>query len=268
MDLQLSGKRALVSGSSTGIGEGIARALAREGVYVAVHGRNAERANRVADEIVRDGGRAGVVLGDLATDAGARQVADGARELLGSVDILINNAGGYLMRGWWDTDAATWSEFYNNDVVSSVRLILQLAPQMQELGWGRIIQISSILGTEPPGLMPYYAASKAAQINLSVSLAKALTGTGITVNTISPGTIVTPSTEQPMRAIAQMRGWGDDLAQIEQRWLSEILNNPPVARLGRVEDVAHITAFLASPLADFISGINVRLDGGATGTVN
>lgn len=268
MDLQLSGKRALVSGSSTGIGEGIAKALAREGVFVAVHGRNAERAHAVADDIVKAGGQAGVVLGDLATEEGAQRVADDALELLGNVDILINNAGGYLMRGWWDTNATTWSEFYNNDVVSTVRLVLRLAPQMQELGWGRIIQISSILGTEPPGMMPYYAASKAAQINLSVSLAKALTGSGVTVNTISPGTIVTPSTEQPMRAIAQMRGWGSDMAEIEQRWLSEILNNPPVARLGRVDDVANITTFLASPLSDFISGINIRLDGGATGTVN
>lgn len=147
MDLQLNGKRALVTGSSSGIGEAIAKILAREGASVIVHGRNQERTNRVAQEIIADGGKAFVAVGELDTDEGAKTVADKALSSFGGVDILINNAGAFRMHGWMDSTAEQWVQLYNANVGSIVRMIQLIVPQMKELAWGRIIQIGSGVGT-------------------------------------------------------------------------------------------------------------------------
>lgn len=184
MDLQLQGKRALVTGSSGGIGEGIVKTLASEGVAVVVHGRNEQSANRVAQEITATGGKAFVVLGDLSNDEGAQNVADAALSALGGIDILVNNAGGYEQVDWMESKPSKWADMFNHDVLSMVRLVQHLAPQMKQLGWGRFIQLSSSAGVQPYAFGPDYSAAKAAIINLSVSLAKDLAGTGITANTI------------------------------------------------------------------------------------
>lgn len=190
MDLKLEGKRTLVTGSSTGIGKGIAKVLAKEGALVAVHGRNEERTNEVAEEIVAKGGKAFVAIGDLATEKGALQVANKALTALGGVDILVNNAGIYGNSGWMDTTPDDWTRIYNVNVVSMVRLIRHLVPRMKKQRWGRIIQIASGEAMQPFPQMPDYAATKVVNVNMTVSLAKELAETGITVNTISPGIIV------------------------------------------------------------------------------
>ena len=136
MDLQLSGKRALVTGSSSGIGENIAKTLAQEGVIVAIHGRREEQAN---------------------------------------------NAGMFHDRGWMDTPAQEWSKIYNINVVSLVRMVQLFVPIMKQLGWGRLIQIGTALATQPFAIRADYTATKAAILNLTVSLAKELANTGITV---------------------------------------------------------------------------------------
>src|SRR5688572_914127 len=143
LDLKLTDKRALVTGSSSGIGEAIARALARQGARVVVHGRNRERAERVAESIWADGGKAWVALADLAQPDAARALARGAIEALGGVDILINNAGGADegMKAWLETEPTQWQATFEQNIFSTVRLIRELAPQMQTAGWGRIIQI-------------------------------------------------------------------------------------------------------------------------------
>ena len=122
MDLHLEGKRALVTGSSSGIGEGIAKCLAREGAIVAVHGRREKEANRVAQEITAAGGTAFIALGDLSKDEEAHNVAEKALSALGGVDILINNAGGYEQVDWMDSSPTKWADMYNHDVLSIVRL--------------------------------------------------------------------------------------------------------------------------------------------------
>ncbi|KAF3885436.1 MULTISPECIES: SDR family NAD(P)-dependent oxidoreductase [Nostocales] len=266
MDLQLKGKRALVTGSSSGIGEGIAKALAKEGVTVVVHGRNEKEASRVVREIAVDGGKAFVAIGDLATDGGAEQVVHKVLSVLGAVDILVNNAGTYSMRGWMNSTPNQWLELYNINVVSMVRTTLLLLPQMQELGWGRIINIASSVATKPTSVADY-SATKAANLNLTVSLAQELTGTGIAVNAVSPGSIVTPRLNDIMLQIGLNQGWGTDLVQIQQHMLRGLMNNPTNS-LGKVEDVAHIVTFLASPLADYINGANLRVDGGWVPTMN
>ena len=262
MDLQLKGKRALVTGSSSGIGEAVAKTFAREGVSVVVHGRNERRAMRVAAEIEAEGGTACVALGDLSLDESARSVAETACSALGGIDILVNNAGvGGPQRSWFGTPTVQWAHLVNNDVLSMVRLVHSLVPQMRQRGWGRVIQIASPAAVQPLGEGPDYSAAKAATVNLTVSLSKALANSGVTANTISPGGILTAGFERVWREIAAQRGWGGAWPEIERRIVSEVLPNP-TNRLGRVEEVASLVAFVASPLGGYINGANLRVDGG------
>jgi NAD(P)-dependent dehydrogenase (short-subunit alcohol dehydrogenase family) len=267
MDLQLAGRRALVTGSSMGIGEAIARSLAREGVAVVVHGRDGDLAARVAGDIEADGGRAFAAVGDLSTDDGAAAVAEQARSQAGGIDVLVNNAGILTPGAWLDVTPDMWRDIYNVNVLGAVRLIRALVPPMKEAGWGRIIQISSAEAAQPFAVFPHYAATKAALVNLTVSLAKDLTRTGITVNTVTPGVIHTAGVETFYRQVAGQYGWGDDWATIEQRALKTFLDNP-VGRFGRVEEVADAVTFLASPRAGYINGADIRLDGGSTTSIN
>jgi NAD(P)-dependent dehydrogenase (short-subunit alcohol dehydrogenase family) len=180
---------------------------------------------------------------------------------------LINNAAVYVNRGWTDATPDQWAELYNFNVLSAVRMIQLVIPQMKNLRWGRIIQMSTGEATQPFAFMPDYAATKAALVNITVSLSKELAQTGITVNTISPGIVVTHNVEQFYRQTAINKGWGTDWKEIEKHILTEVLNNP-VGRLGTIEDVANLVAFIASPLASYINGANLRVDGGSTITIN
>ena len=137
---------------------------------------------------------------------------------------------------------------------------------MRSAGWGRIVQIGTGEAVNPFPTMPDYAATKAALLNLTVSLAKHLDRTGITVNTVSPGIIVTPGMQDFYRLEAARRGWGQDWPAIEAGVLAGILDNP-TGRLGRPEEVADLVAFVTSPLAGYINGANLRIDGGSTAVV-
>jgi NAD(P)-dependent dehydrogenase (short-subunit alcohol dehydrogenase family) len=268
MDLQLRGKRAVVTGSSSGIGEAIAKALAAEGATVVVHGRRQAEAKRVAGEITAAGGKAVVALGDLATDAGADAVAQTANEALGGVDILVNNAGAFPQKPWLESTAAEWNDLYNQNVGSMVRIITRLVPGMKKRGWGRVISLASCVATMPLSGMANYSATKAANLNLAVSLAKDLSGTGITSNAVSPGMIVTPGVEDMLKAMAPQYGLPpDDFAALEQFAVKNMVPNPS-NRLGRVEDIAATVAFLASPLAGYINGADIRVDGGTVPAIN
>jgi NAD(P)-dependent dehydrogenase (short-subunit alcohol dehydrogenase family) len=267
MDLALTGKRAIVTGSTGGIGEGIAKMLAQEGAAVAVQGRNESAGRRVQREIEAVGGKAILAIGDLSTDEGAKRVVEKALDELGAIDILVNNAGAYEIRGWADTTPQQWLEVFNQNVVSMVRMIRLLVPQMRQSGWGRIIQLSSAVGVQPLAALPDYNATKAAVINMTVSLAKELANTGVTVNTVSPGPIMTSGWIEWARGIARDRGWGNDMPEIERRIVQDVLPNA-VGRVGRVDDIATLVSFIASPLAGFINGANLRVDGGSVQTVN
>jgi 3-oxoacyl-[acyl-carrier protein] reductase len=268
MDLQLRGKRAVVTGSSSGIGEAIAKWLAAEGVAVVVHGRREDQANRVADEIAAAGGQAVVAIGDLSTDAGADAVAKVANDALGGADILVNNAGAFPHVPWLDSNAADWVNIYNVNVGSMVRMITRLVPGMKERGWGRVISLASVVATMPFPDAGAYSATKSANANLAVSLSKELSGTGITSNAVSPGMIVTPGVEEMLRKMAsEFNLPADDLPALEEFALKNRIRNPS-NRLGRPEDIAATVTFLASPLADYINGANIRIDGATTPTVN
>jgi 3-oxoacyl-[acyl-carrier protein] reductase len=270
MDLKLVGKRALVTGSSSGIGKAIAAALAAEGALVVVHGRDRARVEATAFEIARSGGAAPIAVGDLATDDGAAAVARESLAALGGLDILVNNAGGAdgVAQGWIDTTRADWAAVFEQNLFSAVRLVQHLTPALRAGGWGRIINIATGWAMQPAAVMPHYAAAKAALVNVTVSLAREFSGSGVTINTVSPGPIRTATLERTMRGIAKQAGWGtDDWAEIERRIVTEVVPNS-VGRIGRVEDIAHAVAFLASPLCDYIDGANLRVDGGYVTSIN
>ncbi|MEN6451522.1 MAG: SDR family oxidoreductase [Thermoguttaceae bacterium] len=268
MDLQLRDKRAVVTGSTSGIGEAVARWLAAEGVVVVIHGRREAEANRVAAEIVAAGGRAIVALGDLALDTGAEAVAHRVNDELGGADILVNNAGVFPQSAWFSIDAAAWTRLYNINVGSMIRMIDRFVPSMKRRGWGRVIAISSIVATMPFSRSAAYAATKCANLNLTVSLAKELAGSGVTSNCVSPGMIDTPGVEAMLKQIAPQLGLpADDLTAIREYAAKNLVPNPS-ARIGQPEDVAAAVTFLASPLAGYINGADLRVDGGTVPTIN
>ena len=261
----LQDKRALVTGSSSGIGEAVAKRLSREGARLIVHGRNPERAERVAAEIRTAGGEAHVALGDLMLDDQAAAVADRAEAALGGIDILVNNAGGESSGGgqatFFESKPEEWLAAYNGNVVGAIRLIQRLAPGMKAAGWGRIIQISSLVSHRPNLVIPDYAAAKAALNNMTVALSLALAGTGVTVNSISPGVILTAGVEGWFRKLNEQFGWGTEWAEIEKRAIAALAPNH-VGRAGRPEDVAHAVMYLASPEGGFVTGTDMLVSGG------
>ncbi|MEU8636736.1 SDR family NAD(P)-dependent oxidoreductase [Amycolatopsis sp. NPDC048633] len=259
MDLELAGKRALVTGSSAGLGAVIARLLAAEGASVVVHGRDASRASRVAESI----GAAGVAIGDLSTDAGADAVASAA----GDVDILVNNAGSYDHLSWSEATPEAWASIYEANVVSAVRMIHRFVPGMRSRGWGRVIQIGGGLAIQPMAMQPHYTATLAARHNLAVSLARDLAGTGVTSNVVSPGAILVDSVRELLTSIAPAQGWGSSWEEIERGAARDLVPND-VGRLGRPEEIAAAVGYLVSPAAAYVSGATIRVDGGTIRSVH
>lgn len=271
MDLRLAGKRALVTGSSSGLGEAIVKLLAAEGVAVVVHGRNESRANAVAEAIRAGGGKAEIAPGDLTTDAGADAVASTAQSF-GPIDILVNNAGAFNNTGvigflsWTEATATDWAQLYNNNVISGVRMIQRLVPQMRERHWGRVIQIGGGLSQQPQAGGPDYNATLAARHNLAVSLARELKDTGVTSNVVAPGAILTETARASLTHLAQAHGWGGTWEEIEHNTTQAMAPND-VGRLGRPEEIAAAVAYLASPIAAYVSGATLRVDGGTIRSV-
>lgn len=274
MDLRLAGKRALVTGSSSGIGRAIAGVLAAEGATVVVHGRNEERARSTVAAIRNAGGEAFVVLGDLANDPDASAVATAALDQAGGIDILVNNIGGTEstgaapMQGWFDVKPEHWAGAMEQNLVAAVRMIHALVPGMKDRGWGRVINISSAGGTAPPASVPEYCAAKAGLINMSVGLSKALARTGVTVNTVSPGCTRTAMFEGTLTAMGDASGWPVDMDARESAFMDLGIFPCTTERYGRPEDVGALVAFLASPLSAFVNGANYRIDGGQVQSVN
>lgn len=266
MELQLSGKRALITGSTSGIGEQIAKTLAAEGVRVIVHGRREDEAKRVVQEITAAGGTAMAVVGDLGSDEETAQVVAASTSAFEGIDILINNAGAFPMKPWLQSTAEEWVSLYNANVGSVVRLVTLLVPAMVERRWGRVIMIGSFLGPMPGPPVANYGTTKAANIAQAVSLAKELGATGVTANTVSPGPIRTPGMEAGAKAMMESQGQTYDFNAFEQFYVQH--TRLAAGKIGSPTDVANMVAYLSSPLADFITGANFRVDGGMMPTTN
>jgi NAD(P)-dependent dehydrogenase (short-subunit alcohol dehydrogenase family) len=264
MDLQLKGKRAFVSGSSSGIGKGIALELAAAGCDVAVHGRDKARTEETAREVQALGVKSVVTLGDLAKDGDATKVCDTALAAFGNIDVLINNCGITLRKDnpdWSILPPKEWVDSFEVNVVSGIRLAQRFVPAMKEKRWGRIVNISSTAGTHVlGGMLADYGAPKAALNKLTADMAKTLGPFQITVNAIIPGTIMTPAIELYMEILKKQHGWGDDPVE-NQRLYTQIFPQS-VPRIGTVRDIGAAAAFLSSPLAGYINGAFLRIDGG------
>jgi 3-oxoacyl-[acyl-carrier protein] reductase len=245
MDLQLTGRTALVTGASVGIGRGIAKALAAEGVRVAISARRIDKLREVAAEIVAAGGAEPVLIEqDMYADDAARRLADAAVAGLGRVDILINNAGGSRSFKDLHVSEEQWQEAITLNFHRPRQLGDALIDQMIAGQWGRIINITG--KSEPEHINGAFCA-KAGMHSWAKGLSRMVGKHGITVNCIPPGRI---HSEQIFRNYTpEYRQWQCD-------------NEIPVGRYGEPEDMANLVCFLASPLASYITGTVIPVDGG------
>jgi 3-oxoacyl-[acyl-carrier protein] reductase len=238
----LSGRTALVTGGTRGIGLAIARRLHASGARVAVVGRDGARATAVARDL---GDRALGVGADVASAEAVGKMVETVEQQLGPVDVLVNNAGitrdGLLMR----MSEADWDDVLDTNLKSAFHTMKAVTRGMMKRRWGRVINISSVVGLMGNAGQANYAASKAGLIGLGRSVARELASRNVLVNTVAPGFIDTDMTRELTEA---------------QR--SQLLAQIPLARLGTADDVAHAVLFLASEQASYITGQVLVVDGG------
>ena len=184
----------------------------------------------------------------------------------GDVDILVNNAGAYDGLAWSEVTTDMWGQIYQTNVVSGVRMIERFVPAMRKRGWGRVIQIGGGLAIQPSTEQPHYQATLAARHNLTVSLARDLAGTGVTANIVAPGAVLTEPVRVMATEFATANGWGPAWDDIETAAASAWVPND-IGRFGRPEEIAAAVVFLASAHAGYISGADIRVDGGTIRSV-
>ncbi|HEY1731510.1 MAG TPA: SDR family oxidoreductase [Terriglobales bacterium] len=267
MELGLKNKVVLVTGASKGIGKAIAMGFAAEGAKIAIAARNRADLEKAANEIVKSSGAE--VMSVTADSTRADDITRMTNEVVqhfGTVHVLVNNAGGAgAMAPFESLTDDDWLQALNFNVLSAVRTTRAVLPYMQKQKWGRIINISSESGTQPDAFMPHYNASKAALNNLTKSLSKAYAVDGILVNAVSPAFIMTPLVFDLLQKMAKDQGQSP-----EQMTAQFLANNRPhieLKRPGESQEVASAVVFLASEQASFITGTNLRVDGGSVASI-
>ena len=256
MDLQLAGKKVLVTGSTAGIGFATAVGFAGEGASVVINGRSQERVDRAIAEIRKSLPRANLsgVASDVSNAAGCAQLV----QAIAQVDVLVNNMGIFEPKPFEQIPDADWLRLFEANVMSGVRLSRYYLSSMREKNWGRIIFVSSESAVQIPAEMIHYGMTKTAQVAVARGIAESVGGTGITVNSVLAG----PTRSEGVETfIAQMGGSGDSAA-FEQEFFKSIRPTSLLKRLETTAEVAHMIVYLSSPLASATTGAAVRVDGG------
>ncbi|QCQ94103.1 SDR family NAD(P)-dependent oxidoreductase [Rhodococcus sp. SGAir0479] len=257
MHIDLSGRTALVTGSTQGIGHAIAVGLAGAGARVVVNGRNEERVDAALDSVRAASGSDEVTgaVGDLATADGAAAVVDAQP----AVDILVNNLGIFGAAAPLEIDDDEWRRYFEVNVLSAVRLIRAYLPGMKERGWGRVLDVASDSAVVIPAEMIHYGMTKTSLLAVSRGFAKDAAGTGVTVNSVIAGPTHTGGVEDFVRQLV-----GDELPWDEAQHKFMIEHRPQslLQRLIEPEEIANLVVYLASPFASATTGGAVRVDGG------
>ncbi|MEO6972752.1 MAG: SDR family oxidoreductase [Rhodoferax sp.] len=257
MDLKLTNKLALVSGSTAGIGYAIAAALASEGAHVIVNGRTQASVDGAVSKIkAGTGATVHGFAGDLGTAAAAEELVRRHPD----IEILVNSLGIFEATPFEKIPDADWVRFFEVNVLSGVRLARLCLPAMRRANWGRIIFISSESAVQIPVEMIHYGMTKTAQLAVSRGLAESLAGTAITVNSILPGPTRSRGVGEFVEALAKSQG--KSFGEFEKEFFEKVRPTSLIKRFASPEEVASLVAYIASPLASATTGAALRVDGG------
>lgn len=267
MDLKLAGRVALVTGASKGIGKGIAASLVTEGADVVICARGRAELELTAAELnAMGGGQVEAVAADVTKAEDCARIVEETVSRFGKLHVLVNNAAGIDNFGSYDElSDNNWQALFDLNVLSVVRVTRAALPHMRREKWGRIINIASENGLQPDAFMPHYSASKAALLNITKSMSKAFAVDGILVNSVSPAFILTSMSSEVIRQRANQAGISFEEAA--KHLLGELRPHIELKRTGRIEEVGSAVAYLASEAASFITGTNLRVDGGSVASI-
>ncbi|KRP62107.1 SDR family NAD(P)-dependent oxidoreductase [Pseudomonas orientalis] len=263
MKIELNGRKALVTGSTAGIGRAIAEGLARAGASVFINGRTQERVDTAVKELralLPDAEFIGVVA-DVATAEGSAALAAQAKD----VDILVNNAGTAHPKGFFEQNDAEWIDLYQLNVMSGVRAARAYMPGMIQRGWGRVVFMSSESAIAVPKEMIDYGVTKTAQLAVSRGLAELAKGTGVTVNAVLPGPTRSEIMGNWMTALAKEQGITQQEA--EKNFLSTTRPSTLIDRFTTTEEVANMVIYICSELSSGTTGSSLRVDGGVVRSI-
>jgi NAD(P)-dependent dehydrogenase (short-subunit alcohol dehydrogenase family) len=263
MNLQLEGKRALVTGSTAGIGFAIAEVLAKEGASVIVNGRTEKRVNEALEKLRASAAHS--KLEGLAADLGTAEGVQTAINRFPEVEILVNNLGIFEPKPFEQISDQDWFRFFETNVLSGVRLSRHYLPRMKQRNWGRIVFISSESAVQIPAEMIHYGMTKTAQIAIARGMAETTAGTGVTVNSVLAGPTASEGVEVFVRRTAAARNV--DAAAVEKEFFRSLRPSSLLKRFATPEEVAVMVAFVCSPLSSATNGAALRADGGVVRSI-
>lgn len=258
MDLKLTGKTALVSGSTAGIGFAIAQSLAQEGAHVYVNGRTRERVDAALVQIHSGtpGAKADGIVADFSSPAGAETVI----AKLPAADVLVNNVGVFEPKPFTEITDADWYRFFEINVMSGVRLSRHYLAGMRKKNWGRIVFISSESAVQIPAEMVHYGATKTMQVAVARGIAESVAGMGVTVNSILAGPTGSEGVRGYIAAMAKQQNKSKE--EVEKEFFDHVRPSSLLKRFATVEEVAAMVTYVASELSSATNGTALRVDGG------